>query len=175
MSALACGAGASVINGAVKNDARADAGSNRGIENLLVATRRSPTGFCESSGICVIINFDLDGMQFLHGFSQRKVAPTGDVWRIENDAGSWIERPGSTDADSGDLTATVGDYFGNGRKHGLQSISSGRSGYHGDARLRGNFSDPIHQSCGNFGAADVHAHEQTLLGRDLIHRIQFIA
>ena len=57
MAAFAGRAGVAVVDAAIENNAGANAGSDRGIENVAESAGRAPARFGEGGGICVIVHF----------------------------------------------------------------------------------------------------------------------
>src|SRR6202140_5699467 len=77
VSTFAGGPRIAVENAAVEHNAGANAGSNRGIENVMESARGAPSSFREGGGVCVVIHFH--GHAILGGdtVSQGKVPPAG--------------------------------------------------------------------------------------------------
>src|SRR5207302_10549935 len=68
VAALCCGAGAAVVDAAVKNNACSYAGSNRGIENVSVAAAGAPFCFSKRGGIRVVVDLHGNAIRTAHLF-----------------------------------------------------------------------------------------------------------
>src|SRR6202030_3415038 len=94
--------GAPVINALVENNARADAGAERGVEHVAKSDARAPEGFGEGRGVRVIIDFGAHVKDAPHFRGQRKIPPARHVWRIQHHAGARIERSWRANSNSGE-------------------------------------------------------------------------
>ena len=160
--ALGGASGASVMDLAVQDDARADAGAEGGVEDVGVPSSRAPQDFGESGGVGVVIHLRGDTEDALGLGGQREAAPARHVRRIEHDAGSGIQGPGRAQADAGDRAARF-------RRQGedrLDGVYDGREAGggiagrdHGHARLVRNLTGGIYQSGSHFGSANIDAND----------------
>src|ERR1700688_4086067 len=57
VSTFAGGTSIAVVDAAVEHNASANAGSNRGIENVTESAGRAPSCFGEGGSVCVIVHF----------------------------------------------------------------------------------------------------------------------
>ena len=106
--ALGGAAGASVMDLAIQDDARSNAGAERGVEDVGVALARTPKDFGEPRRIGIVIHLRRDAKDAPGFGSQRESAPAGHVRRIEHDAGSGVQRAGRAQSDAGDGAARFG-------------------------------------------------------------------
>ena len=88
-------ASAAVIDAAVEDNTGSDASAERGVKNVSVTDSGAPDGFGEGGGVAVVVDARGETEDALDFGSERKIAPAGDVGRIENDTGFWDrEGPG---------------------------------------------------------------------------------
>src|SRR5215472_5091620 len=99
--------GAAVVNLAVHDNPRTDAGPNRGVENIVISARSAPAGFRQRSGVSVIVNFYGYGISLLESVGERKIAPAGQVGRIDDYAGCRIQGAGGAYPDAFDPCAVT--------------------------------------------------------------------
>src|SRR6267378_2662158 len=134
--------GATVVDAAVENNSRSDAGAEGGVEDVAKSDACAPDGFSESGGVGVVVDFCAHVEDPLHFGSERKIMPARQVGRIQHDSTNGIERAGSANADSGERVARLrlcGEY---GVNRGFQGGETGGgifAGGHGNASLVQNF------------------------------------
>src|ERR1700739_120094 len=75
VSTFAGGTSIAMVDAAVEHNAGANAGSDRGIENVIESAGRAPSSFREGGGVCVIIHFHGDAILGGDPVSQGKVPP----------------------------------------------------------------------------------------------------
>src|SRR2546428_36420 len=157
-----CRTGPPMIDTPVKNNTRADAGSNACIENIPIAAPRAPLRFRQSCRVGIIVDSHLHVVEPAHFLSQRIVMPDSKIRRGNDDARERIQRPGSTDFYRFDSRS-----FSNSQKQVLN-----RGGHRGEAfrRLTGcdhrrpaayiNFSASIYQTSGNLRSSDIYSDDE---------------
>src|SRR5439155_16304132 len=91
----------------IHDNARSNPRSDGRVEDILVAARGAPACFRQCRCVRIVINFDRDRILFPHFFSERKIAPAGNVGRIENYTRFRIKRAGGANANSSDSGRTT--------------------------------------------------------------------
>ena len=149
-----------------ENNSGADAGAERGVEELIAALAGPPKVFGESGCIGVVVHArghaeDAPGLG-----RQRKAAPARHVRRIQHHARFGVQRPGRAESDAGDRGAR----FRGRREYGFNCVHHrGKAGggvagrNHGHARFVSDFTGGIHQARGNLGPADIDANNHGCL------------
>src|SRR5580692_4926085 len=159
MSTFARCASVAVVDAAIENDAGADARSNRGIEDVVKSTSRSPTGFGQSRGVGIVVYFNRHVIHLRDLVCQGKVAPAGKIRRIEHDTSFRVEWTRGADADAVKSAVRYGccGHGINRRGDRLQPRFGCTVGHHRLAALREYFAFVVHKSDRNFGAANIYA------------------
>src|SRR5437879_1198358 len=89
-------AGSPMVDAPVKNNPRADAGSNVRIKNISIPAPGAPFCFRQSCCVGVIVDFHVHVVETAHFPSQRIVMPDRKIRGVNDDARDRIQRPGST-------------------------------------------------------------------------------
>jgi hypothetical protein len=95
------GTGAAVINVAIEYNAGANSGADGGAENVSIATPAPHKRFRQGSGVAIVVDANRQSIGFRYLGCQRKIAPAWKIRRVDDDAGSRIERAGRADPDAG--------------------------------------------------------------------------
>ena len=158
VAALRRRTGPSMVDTPVKNNSRADAGSNARIENISIAASRAPLCFRQSRRVGVIVDFHIHVIEPAHLLCQRIVMPDRKIRWVNDHARERIQRPRSADS-----------YRFNSRP--FSSIREQRlyRGRHGGKTFRGvtrcdhrrpathmNFSTSVYQTSGNLRSSDIY-------------------
>src|SRR5579859_8279688 len=110
-----------MINSAFEDDARSNAGSNRGIEDIAEAASRAPPGFRQGGGVGVIIDFHRHAIFGRDSLGQRKISPARQVGRIQDNPSFWIEGTRGANPDALNGIARLRKQGINGARYSLQS------------------------------------------------------
>jgi len=152
--------GATVVDAAVENNSRSDAGAEGGVEDVAKSDACAPDGFGESGGVGVVVDFRSHVEDSLHFGGERKIVPARQVGRIQHDSTNGIEWTGSANPDSGERVAGLrlrGEHRVDRGLQGGETRGGIFAGGHGHASLIQNFALRIDQAGGDFCAADIDA------------------
>src|SRR5581483_7894006 len=168
MPAFAGSAGAGRVVLSIHQDGGSDPGTYCGVEDVSVTATGTPESLGQSGDIGIIIQFDGDPIDARHFCGQGEIAPAGQVWRIQHDAGFRIQRSRRTDSyalyQSGRSPGFRDQLFRNrfdGRRDGSQGGLCSFITGHGNAHPMQNPSPRLHDACGDFGAADVYPDDES--------------
>src|SRR5713226_3762845 len=151
--------GPPMVDTPVKNNPRADAGSNARIENISIAAPRTPFCFRQSCRVGVIVDFHIHVVETPHLLSQWIVMPDSKIWRVNDDARERIQRPGSTNSyrfNSRSFCNSREQRLNHGRHHSEAFRSFTRCD-HRRPTAHMNFSASIYQTSGNLRSSDIYS------------------
>src|ERR1700694_3780779 len=85
---------APVVNMAIKYDAGANASPNGGIKDVAIIATSPPNGLCERGGVRIIVQLNWQTIDLGNFGSQRKITPTWQVGRVNDNSRIRIKRTG---------------------------------------------------------------------------------
>src|SRR4029077_3269749 len=152
-----------VVDAPVEYDSGPDARAERGIKHVAKTYASAPDCFSESRGIRVIVNFRANVEGTLHLRGQGKIAPAGQIRRIQHYSANWIERSWRADTASrhprprGRMLLEHGVDCAFHRRESRRRIFPRR---HGRACLEQDCASCVDEAGSNFRAADSYSERE---------------
>ena len=154
--------GPPMVDTPVKNNPRADTGSNARIEDISIAAPRAPLSFRQSCRVGVIVDLHIHAVEPAHFLSQRIVVPDSKIRRVKDDARERIQRPRSTDSyrfNSRSSGISREQRLNRGRHRGEAFRSRTGCDHRGPAAHM-NFSASVHQTSGNLRSSYIYSDDE---------------